>query len=164
MNDATRHLYAIAIGSNRAAPGQWRPEAVIAGALAALEHGGFEILARSTIRSTSPIGPARRRFANAAVLLNTPLAPPELLARLKRLEREFGRRPGRRWGDRPLDLDIILWSGGSWRDRSLRIPHAAWQCRAFVVGPMSELAPLWPNISIQRLIRAAASKLRASKG
>ena len=35
-----------------------------------------------------------------------------MLTRVKSLEREFGRRPGRRWGPRVLDLDLVLWSGG----------------------------------------------------
>lgn len=163
MSDATRHLYMIAIGSNRAAPGRQRPEAIVAQVPAALEREGFEIVAQSDTLATSPVGPARRRFANAAVLVGTPLAPPEALARLKRLEQAFGRRPGRRWGDRPLDLDIILWSGGTWLDRSLRIPHAEWTGRTFVVGPLLQLSPHWPDAGIRRLIRAAASRLRASK-
>ncbi len=105
------------------------------------------VAARSNVVQTAPLGPARRRFANAAIVLETELAPPSLLAALKRMEREFGRRSAQRWGDRVLDLDIVLWSGGMWRsgeraDR-LAIPHAAYRIRTFVLGPAAAIAPDW---------------------
>src|SRR3546814_21102267 len=58
-----------------------------------------------------------RDFANAAALVKSHLGPPELLRKLKKIERKFGRRSVRRWGPRVLDLDIILWSGGAWPSR-----------------------------------------------
>jgi 2-amino-4-hydroxy-6-hydroxymethyldihydropteridine diphosphokinase len=42
-----------------------------------------------------------------------------------------------------LDLDIILWSDGIWADRTLVIPHTAYRKRDFVIGPVSQIAPLW---------------------
>ena len=44
---------------------------------------------------------------------------------MKEMEAEFGRRPGRRWGPRVLDLDLLAWDGGTWRSRNLSIPHVA---------------------------------------
>ena len=55
------------------------------------------------------LGGAGRDFANAVALIASALAPPEMLAALKAIERDFGRRGGRRWGPRVLDLDIIVW-------------------------------------------------------
>ena len=52
-------------------------------------------------------GGAGRDFANAVALVESRLDPPEMLGRLKAIEREFGRRPGKRWGPRVLDLDIV---------------------------------------------------------
>lgn len=101
------------------------------------------VTARSSIAQTPPLGPARRRFANAALVLETEFAPPSLLAALKRMEREFGRRGAQRWADRVLDLDIILWSGGVWRSPGLAIPHGEYARRAFVLGPASAIAPDW---------------------
>src|SRR3546814_17238504 len=68
----------------------------------------------SGIHRTRALGPAGRDFANAAALVKSHLGPPELLRKLKKIERKFGRRSVRRWGPRVLDLDIILWSGGAW--------------------------------------------------
>lgn len=101
------------------------------------------VSARSSIAQTAPLGPARRRFANAALVIESELAPPSLLAALKRMEREFGRRGAQRWADRVLDLDIILWSGGAWRSSGLVVPHREFARRTFVLGPASAIAPDW---------------------
>jgi 2-amino-4-hydroxy-6-hydroxymethyldihydropteridine diphosphokinase len=66
-----------------------------------------------------------------------------VLAQLTRLEREFGRRRGRRWGTRVLDLDIIAWSGGKWHARGLQVPHRSATQRSFVMGPLATIAPGW---------------------
>ena len=101
------------------------------------------VTARSPVIATPAMGAAQRRFANAALVLESELDPPSLLAALKRTEREFGRRPGQRWGDRVLDLDIVLWSGGAWRSGGLTIPHAAFAQRRFVLDPACAIAPDW---------------------
>ena len=98
---------------------------------------------RSPILATAPLGPAQRRFANAACVIESEYDPPSLLAGLKRLEREFGRRRGQRWGDRVLDCDIILWSGGVWRARDLTIPHDQFRVRSFVLAPACAVAADW---------------------
>jgi len=101
------------------------------------------VTARSRVVASAPMGAAQRRFANAAVVLASEYDPPALLAACKRMEREFGRRAGRRWGDRVLDLDIVLWSGGEWQSRDLCIPHPEFRRRAFVLGPASQIARGW---------------------
>ena len=101
------------------------------------------VTARSRIIPTPAMGAASRRFANAALVLESELDPPALLAALKRTEREFGRRPGQRWGDRVLDCDIVLWSGGAWRTKALAIPHPAFAARRFVLDPACTIAPNW---------------------
>ena len=101
------------------------------------------VTARSPVFATPAMGAAQRRFANAALVLESELAPPSLLAALKRMERSFGRRRGQRWGDRVLDGDIILWSGGAWRSDGLAIPHPAFRDRDFVLGPARRIAPGW---------------------
>ena len=76
-------------------------------------------------------------------ILATDLAPDALLAALKRIEREFGRRGGRRWGPRVLDLDIILWSEGAWGGPGPIVPHPEYRKRGFVLAPLAEIAPDW---------------------
>ena len=59
------------------------------------------------------------------------------------LEREFGRRRGKHWAARVLDLDISLWSGGRFRSRRLTIPHDGLEERSFVLQPLAAIAPSW---------------------
>ena len=129
--------YAIALGSNRRGR-HGAPAATVRAAAAAI--GASRL---STIRSTPALGPAGRGFANAVALVDSALDPPALLAALKRVERDFGRRGGRRWGPRVLDLDIVLWSEGAWAAGGLVVPHPEFRRRRFVLEPLAEIAPLW---------------------
>lgn len=140
--------YAIALGANRPTR-HGRPAAAIA--LALDRVGG--VVAVSPVIETPPLGPSIRRFANTAALIESDEPPPALLARLKAIERALGRRAGRRWGARPIDLDIILWSGGRWRTRALTIPHSAWRSRRFVLAPLARIAPLWQDPTTGRRVR-----------
>jgi 2-amino-4-hydroxy-6-hydroxymethyldihydropteridine diphosphokinase len=147
------HRYAIGLGSNRSHGRHGNPVRVIRAALASLCP-----IASSRIIRTAPIGPSSRRFANAAALIESKLSPPALLIRLKEIEREFGRRRGRRWGERVLDLDILLWSGGPWRDASLVIPHARLTERRFALYPLAEIVPEW-RIPCHGTVRQHAARL-----
>lgn len=130
-------FYLVALGSNvRTSVG--RPREL----LARVTLPGCE-LARSVTYSSRPQGPSKRRFANAVALIEASLDPPALLDALKAIERMHGRRGGRRWGPRPLDLDIVGWSGGLWQSDTLIIPHAAFRERRFVLAPLAEVAANW---------------------
>jgi 2-amino-4-hydroxy-6-hydroxymethyldihydropteridine diphosphokinase len=131
-----RQSYLIAFGGNHA-----KSRAMIATLLQQRDT-----VAASKIHTTAPLGPGKRHYANAVALIETDLDPPALLAQLKRIERNHGRRAGRRWGDRPLDLDIIGWSGGIWASRTLSIPHPAFRERRFVLAPLVEVAPGWRDL------------------
>jgi 2-amino-4-hydroxy-6-hydroxymethyldihydropteridine diphosphokinase len=91
----------------------------------------------------SAIGGAGRDFANAVALIESSLEPPAMLRRLKAIERDFGRRRGKHWAARVLDLDIGLWSGGRFRSRRLAIPHYGLENRSFVLQPLAAIAPGW---------------------
>ncbi len=99
--------------------------------------------ARSRVITTDPLGPAQRRFANAVAIVESELEPQATLAALQRMEREFGRRRWRRWGDRVLDCDIVLWDEGIWEGHDLVIPHPEFRFREFVLGPAKSIAPHW---------------------
>jgi 2-amino-4-hydroxy-6-hydroxymethyldihydropteridine diphosphokinase len=135
-------LYAIAIGSNRRHVRHGRPAGVVAAAVARLDSD-FSLFDASPILLNPAIGGAGRDFANAVVLVESGLQPAAMLAALKRMEKEFGRRPGRRWGERVLDLDIAAWTGRPVRGRNLAIPHPRLSGRAFVLGPLAAIAPHW---------------------
>ena len=146
--------YAIALGSNRRSR-HGSPADVVRAAAKAL---GAERL--SAIRLTPALGPAGRGFANAVALVSTKHDPPAVLAELKALERSFGRRPGRRWGPRVLDLDIILWSEGTWESSGLVVPHPSFRERRFVLDPLAEIAPDWRDPVTGATVRQLLFRLR----
>jgi len=135
-------VYAIAIGSNRPHGRHGRPQQVVQAAIARLDRD-FGLFDASPIVLNAAHGGAGRDFANAVALVESDLPPRAMLAHLKGLEREFGRRGGRRWGPRVLDLDIVLWSGGGFRTRRLTIPHPQLRHRSFVLQPLAAIAPGW---------------------
>lgn len=141
MADAT-HLYAIAIGSNRPHGRFGRPAGVVEAAIARLDQE-FGLFDASPIMLNGAHGGAGRDFANAVALVESDAEPPEMLKQLKAIERDFGRRRGRRWSPRVLDLDLALWSGGKWRSRKLNIPHPHLARRNFVLQPLASIAPSW---------------------
>jgi 2-amino-4-hydroxy-6-hydroxymethyldihydropteridine diphosphokinase len=136
------HLYAIAIGSNRPHGRHGRPAAVVEAAIARLDED-FGLFDASPIILNSAIGGAGRDFANAVALVESKLEPPEMLRRIKGIELAFGRRRGKHWAARVLDLDIALWSGGKFRSRRLNIPHYGLKERTFVLQPLAAIAPNW---------------------
>lgn len=138
-----RTSYLIALGSNRRHGRYGAPAAVLRAAVARLGEEGLAISAVSHIRNTAAFGPAGRSFANAALKAETGLEPAALLDLLKGIEAQFGRRGGRRWGPRVLDLDIILWSEGAFAGAGILVPHPAFRQRAFVLDPLAEIAPSW---------------------
>lgn len=164
MRDATPlPLYAIGLGSNRRHARFGDPRGVLMAALAAIESDDIEPIDVSPIVASDPIGPSRRRYANAVALVASPLSPPGMLERLQAIEAEFGRRTGQRWSARTLDLDILLWSGGAWSDAALTIPHPAMAERAFVLGPLRAVAPDWPHPLLGRSVRQLAARLVRAK-
>ena len=158
------HLYAIAIGSNRPHGRHGRPAAVVEAAIGELD-AAFGLFDASPVVLNAATGGAGRDFANAVALVESALSPPDVLDRLKALERRFGRRSGKRWGPRVLDLDIALWSGGQWRSNGLTIPHQHLVDRSFVLGPLAVIAPGW-RISGALTARHLAERLarRAARG
>jgi 2-amino-4-hydroxy-6-hydroxymethyldihydropteridine diphosphokinase len=146
--------YAIALGSNR--PGRHgSPRREVMAALAALAPA-----AASPILTTPPLGPSLRRFANAVAIVETGEDPPALLRRLKAIERAFGRRSGRRWGARVIDLDIILWSEGAWSGPGLTVPHPQFRVRGFVLDPLLRVVPDWRDPLTGLSIRQLRARLR----
>ena len=136
------HLYAIALGSNRRHVRFGRPAGVIGAAIARLD-AEYDLFDASPVILNKAVGGAGRDFANAVALVESDLDPKGMLAQLKALERGFGRRPGRRWGERVLDLDLVAWSGGTFRGRGLTIPHPRLTEREFVLAPLAAIAPQW---------------------
>ena len=158
------HLYAIAIGSNRRHVRHGRPAGVVEAAVARLDRE-FDLFDASPIILNKAIGGAGRDFANAVALVESGLQPEAMLASLKRIEREFGRRAGKRWGERVLDLDLVAWDGGRFASRRLTIPHPRLKERGFVLGPLAAIAPGWrieDGLTIRHLASRLGKRRRAS--
>lgn len=158
-----RTSYAIAIGSNR--PGRHgSPAREVMAAIDALDG----VTAVSPILRTAPLGPSRRRFANAVALIESEAEPPSLLRQLKAIEHAFGRRRGQNWAARVIDLDIVLWSGGSWGEPGLVVPHRLFRHRDFVLAPLVAVAPDWRDpvtgLSIRQLHARLTRRVPASRG
>ena len=151
------HLYAIAIGSNRRHVRHGSPKQVVEAAIARLDRD-FDLFDASPILLNPAMGAGLRDFANAVAIVKSPLDPPAMLRQLKRVEREFGRRPGRRWAPRVLDLDLAVWSGGRWRSRRLTLPHPGLTDRPFVLGPLASVTPNW-RIEGPLTVRHLAARL-----
>lgn len=101
------------------------------------------LLGASTVEETTPLGPvAQGPFLNQMVLLETALAPRELLAQCLTIERERGRVRGERWGPRTLDLDLVTWGGRVERSQELVLPHPELPNREFWRREMAELEAL----------------------
>lgn len=140
---AQRHHYLIALGSNRRHHRFGPPRTVLGAALKMIEQADIRLVAAAPIYTTAPVGPSTRSYANSAALVSTPLPPQKLLRKLKEIEAHFGRRRGQRWSSRTLDLDIILWDGGTFHAKNLTIPHILFRKRDFVLRPANDIAAHW---------------------
>lgn len=102
------------------------------------------LIARSSDYATPPWGDEQQdRFINACIEIDTGLDPHALLFVLHRVETKFGRdrKNERRWGPRPLDLDIIAYDDVRFEKPDLTLPHPRLFERAFVLVPLAEIAP-----------------------
>ena len=98
------------------------------------------ILGVSRVEETAPIGPvAQPPYLNQMVLLETGLAPAELLKQCRAIEAERGRERRERWGPRTLDLDIVRYGARIVREPDLVIPHPELANRDFWQREIAEL-------------------------
>ncbi len=123
----------------------------------------------SPVYETEPWGYADQpRFLNAVVTGTTRLAPHDLLAALKRLEHDLGRRPTFRYGPRIIDIDILFYGNLCIDTPNLSVPHPRLHERAFVLVPLADVAPdlIHPclGVSVRTLLDAVAPSPTASPG
>ncbi len=121
------------------------PRATLDRAVAAFCDGeAVHLLARSSDYRTPPWGVADQPpFINLCLAVATSLAPHDLLARALAVERAFGRDRAseRRWGPRPLDIDLLAYDDVTLDGPDLTLPHPRLLERAFVLVPLAEIAP-----------------------
>lgn len=103
---------------------------------------GVTIITVSSLYQSPPMGPADQPdYINAVISLETSLSPHQLLDALQSVEQLHGRERKRHWGERTLDLDILLYGDQILDDERLTIPHPGMHERAFVLYPLAEIAP-----------------------
>lgn len=130
----------IAIGSNLGNRSQ-----TIERALNAIgSHPTIEIIARSTIIETAPVGDIEQgAYLNGVIHITTTDTARELLDALLGIESAFGRNRvnEQRWGPRTLDLDLIVYGDQIIDEPGLQVPHPRLHERSFVLIPLAEIAP-----------------------
>jgi 2-amino-4-hydroxy-6-hydroxymethyldihydropteridine diphosphokinase len=138
-----RCMILIGIGSNIS--GNWgTPRATVRKAIATLRKSACKVLSVSSIVETAPFGNTKQpNFINAVVRIATKLDPESLLQRLQQIEKDAGRKRGRKWGPRTLDLDILDYNGLIRSKNPPLLPHPGLAQRQFVLGPIAEIAPRW---------------------
>ena len=110
-------------------------------ALNYMEQSGLKILAVSSLLETEPYGVTDQpSFINAAVKIETELAAHDLLRLLLAIELKMGRVRKRHWGERNIDLDLILYDDKIMKDKDLIVPHPDMQNMLFVLSPLAEIA------------------------
>ncbi len=162
----------VALGSNQ----EWEGKAsqdLILGAISELSENGLIISKVSRLFRT-PCFPrdAGPDFVNAALMLNTVIAPDRLMVILHDLESKRGRVRRKRWDSRTLDIDLLSYgdlilpdrqSFEKWRcldidlqqksaPENLILPHPRLQERAFVLGPLMDVAPNWCHPVLEKTV------------
>ena len=96
----------------------------------------------SRLYRSKPIGPQDQPdFINAVACIQTHLTPLDLLDTLQSIEQQHGRIKQRHWGERCIDLDIILYDQTTMHHNRLILPHKEARSRSFVMFPLLEIAP-----------------------
>ena len=153
----------VALGSNM--PGPWgTPRDTVLCAIAELKRFPLKLVAISQLLTTKAFGVENQPdFINAVAVVETALAPESLLRKLHMIERAAGRKRGRRWGPRTLDLDLLAYHNLKKRQQGLAqkllvLPHPGIAQRSFVLKPLGEVAPQWRHPMSQKSV---ADMLRA---
>ena len=103
---------------------------------------GTYLISHSSLYKSAPVGRLDQPdFINAVALIETHLAPHELLNALLAIELRHGRIRESLNAPRTLDLDILMYDNQEYRDEALTLPHPRMSQRAFVLKPLMEIAP-----------------------
>jgi len=144
--------YAVALGSN-----QGDRVRHLRMAVGEIDRLG-SLLAVSGLYETAPVGgPEQGPYLNAIVVVETGLAPHEMLDRLRAIESDHSRERGVRWGPRTLDLDIVASDGDRVDIEELQIPHPRAAERRFVLEPLCDV---WPDALVADGLTARESRER----
>jgi len=119
----------------------------------------------SAIYETEPVGyKAQPLFLNLICRIATDLPPDQLLWFAKKIETEMGRTPSFPNAPRIVDIDILLYEGTIMETRNLTIPHPRLKDRAFVLIPLTEIAPKLIHPRLGKSIAQLANEITGRRG
>lgn len=127
----------VALGANLG-----QAAAAVRGALDALDRTpGLRLVRASSLYRSAPHEAQGPDFVNAVAEIATTLSAPDLLDALQAIETAAGRERPYRHAPRTLDLDLLFYGEGRIDSPTLTVPHPRWHERAFVLLPLTEIAP-----------------------
>ncbi len=116
------------------------------------KHG--QIVAISKVYETEPWGLSDQpHYLNAAIEIRTGLSAVELLSATEQIESSLGRERAVKWGQRTLDIDILLYGDDIINSENLTIPHPFLQIRRFALVPLAEIAPNLTHPALKKDIK-----------
>ena len=119
--------------------------------MAALSH--ITLTQRSSLYRTAPIESSGPDYVNAVVEIQTALTAPVLLVQLQQLEQQAGRERPFYHAPRTLDLDLLLYGSATIDSPNLVVPHPRMHARAFVLRPLTEIAPHCVTVNQLRAVQ-----------
>lgn len=159
--DRTRHYVYLSLGSNLGDRQAYIHQGIAE--LDALES--CKVCGQSDIIETEPYGDVvQDPFLNCVVQIETVLSPRQLLEKLHEIEAHANRTREIHWGPRTLDLDILFYDHITVNTPELTIPHADLHNRAFVLGPLCEIAPWYQHPLLHQTVRQLHEKLVKENG
>ena len=120
---------------------------------------GIQVLARSHLYKTAPVGPPQPDYINACITVETSLSPRDLLHQLLTIESQLGRVRKKRWGARSLDLDLLFYGDRIIEATKLTVPHPRLHERPFVLVPLLDVAPHWHHPVLIKTVEQIYSEL-----
>jgi 2-amino-4-hydroxy-6-hydroxymethyldihydropteridine diphosphokinase len=125
------------LGSNEGDRISWLQQCI-----AMLQQSSGDIVSQSAVYETAAWGKEDQPdFLNMAVCILTALSPEELLAAIQHIEKDLGRQREVKWGQRTLDIDILLYEDAVINLPELVVPHPHMQERRFVLVPLQQIVP-----------------------
>jgi len=151
-----QYRYLIALGSNTG------PRLnLLKAAISNIHLSIGPVTAQSPIYETEPMGVADSLFLNGALIVESSIPPLDVMEALLLIEKKLGRIRTEKWGNRTIDLDLLLceeknqdgaWSPVVLNAESLSLPHPEMLVRTFVMMPAVDIAGDWQHPVEQRTL------------